>query len=97
MNLKRFTFLFFIGKSIDHYIVSISEGVKEQLKTRNSNATYEIVFKAEAIPGLGFRSYFISKSASNDVQTDTNDKSKGTRKYSNYEDVEVIENEVEIL
>lgn len=95
VEIKTARFLYSAGEIIDYFIARISEGVIEQLKTRKSNSTHEVVFEAKAIPGLGFKSYFIKKSASNDIHTKTN--SRVEMKKSNYEDVVVIENEVDFF
>ena len=36
---------------------------KINISGRNSSATHELIFKAENIPPLGFKSYYISKNA----------------------------------
>lgn len=59
MNLFLKAIIFFTGNKIPSQIVTISSSTVRQLH-RESNATVELVFLAEWIPPLGYRSYHVS-------------------------------------
>lgn len=65
----------------------IGETFKSQLKTRESNATHEIIFRVDQIPPLGYRSYFVEKTTLEQVSEHS---------AKELDDIIAIENEVRI-
>ncbi|XP_077291379.1 lysosomal alpha-mannosidase-like isoform X2 [Arctopsyche grandis] len=57
------------GEKVETQIVAISENVLNQLKTRNSIATKELVFLVEKLPRLGYKSFYVQKTNSSEIQT----------------------------
>ncbi|KAF7265915.1 hypothetical protein GWI33_020660 [Rhynchophorus ferrugineus] len=68
VNEKLYSVIGPDGKAVNTQILPISEGVKN-LPGRKSNTTLELVFVAENIPPLGYKSYYVQKYADGDIVT----------------------------
>lgn len=73
-------FVIILGETLNTQILPIPDAVKN-IPGRDSSANYELIFLAKDVPGLGFKSFYVS------INTDQPNKRKTASKTNYKEEV----------